>query len=62
MKGDQLMTVPEVLAELRVPRSTWYQWRQNGKAPRVHKLPNGELRIRRSVLEAWLTALESEVP
>jgi hypothetical protein len=54
------MTVREVLAELRVPRSTWYQWRQTGKAPRVTKLPNGELRIRRSVLEDWLASLESE--
>jgi predicted site-specific integrase-resolvase len=54
------MTVAEVLAELRVPRSTWYQWRQVGKAPRVFKLPNGELRVRRSVLNEWLAGLESE--
>ncbi|BCJ64604.1 helix-turn-helix transcriptional regulator [Polymorphospora rubra] len=58
--GDSLLTVPEVLEELRVPRSTWYLWRQTGRAPRVFKLPNGELRVRRSVLEAWLTDLESE--
>ncbi|HZN17859.1 MAG TPA: helix-turn-helix domain-containing protein [Micromonosporaceae bacterium] len=57
---DELLTVQEVLAELRVPRSTWYQWRQTGKAPRVFKLPNGELRIRRSVLNAWLAGLESD--
>jgi predicted DNA-binding transcriptional regulator AlpA len=57
---DELLTVPEVLAELRVPRSTWYQWRQVGKSPRVYKLPNGELRIRRSALNAWLAALESD--
>ena len=58
--ADELLTVREVLAELRVPRSTWYQWRQTGKAPRVFKLPNGELRVRRSVLEEWLSGLESE--
>lgn len=57
---DELLTVDEVLAELRVPRSTWYQWRQVGKAPRVYKLPNGGLRVRRSVLNDWLTSLESE--
>jgi hypothetical protein len=56
----EYLTVAEVLAELKIPRSTWYQWRQTGKAPRVHKLPNGELRIRRSVLEAWLESLESD--
>jgi predicted DNA-binding transcriptional regulator AlpA len=58
--GDQLLTVREVLAELRVPRSTWYQWRQVGKAPRVYRLPNGELRVRRSVLNEWLASLESD--
>jgi hypothetical protein len=58
---DELLTVAEVIAELRVPRSTWYQWRQLGKAPRVFKLPNGEIRVRRSVLNAWLASLESEV-
>ncbi|GIE33511.1 excisionase [Actinoplanes italicus] len=57
---DELLTVPEVLAKFRVPRSTWYQWRQTGRAPRVFKLPNGELRVRRSVFEDWLTGLESE--
>lgn len=58
--GDELLTVAEVIEELRVPRSTWYQWRQVGKTPRVFKLPNGALRIRRSVLDEWLSGLESE--
>jgi predicted DNA-binding transcriptional regulator AlpA len=57
---DELLTVKEVIEELRVARSTWYQWRQVGKAPTVVKLPNGELRVRRSVLNEWLTSLESE--
>jgi hypothetical protein len=30
---DELLTVEEVLTELRVPRSTFYRWRQNGTAP-----------------------------
>lgn len=57
---EELLTVKEVIAELRVARSTWYQWRQIGKTPTVVKLPNGELRVRRSVLDEWLTSLESE--
>ncbi|MFF0378973.1 helix-turn-helix transcriptional regulator [Actinoplanes missouriensis] len=56
---NELLTVPEVLAELRVSRSTWFYWRQIGKAPRAIKLPNGELRIRRAVLHEWLGELES---
>ncbi|MEV6816691.1 helix-turn-helix domain-containing protein, partial [Micromonospora sp. NPDC051296] len=48
--NEELLTVPEVLAELRVSRSTWFYWRQTGKGPRVIKLPNGQLRVRRSAL------------
>jgi predicted DNA-binding transcriptional regulator AlpA len=44
----------EVYAELGVARSTFYQWRQLGRAPRCIKLPNGELRIRRADLDAWI--------
>lgn len=59
-RRQDLLTVAEVLLELRVPRSTWYYWRQVGKAPRAIKLPNGELRIRRSELQDWLCGLESD--
>ncbi|KOX09605.1 excisionase [Micromonospora sp. NRRL B-16802] len=55
-----MLTVPEVLAELRVPRSTWFYWRQTGKGPRVIKLPNGQLRVRRSALGRWLGDLEQD--
>jgi predicted DNA-binding transcriptional regulator AlpA len=57
---NELLTVPEVLAELRVSRSTWFYWRQIGKGPRAIKLPNGELRIRRSALHEWLGELEGQ--
>ena len=49
------LTIAEVCAELGVARSTFYQWRQLGKAPRCIRLPNGELRIRRTTLDTWLT-------
>lgn len=52
------LTVDELCAELRVSRSTFYDWRQKGRAPRCVKLPNGSLRIRRSDLENWLTDCE----
>lgn len=58
--SDELLTVREVLKELKLAPSTWYQWRQVGKAPKVYKLPNGELRIRRSVLDEWLSGMESD--
>jgi excisionase family DNA binding protein len=52
--GREPLTVAEVCAELRVSRSTFYEWRAKGRAPRCVKLPNGELRVRRGDLEQWL--------
>ncbi|MEO3876075.1 helix-turn-helix domain-containing protein [Nonomuraea sp. B12E4] len=38
-------------------RRTFYRWREIGKAPKGFHLPNGELRIYRSDLDAWLASL-----
>jgi excisionase family DNA binding protein len=51
------LTVDQLCAELQVARSTFYQWRQLGKAPRCVRLPNGAIRIRRDDLDAWLADL-----
>jgi hypothetical protein len=50
--------VAEILDDLGIPRRTWQRWRELGLAPEAIKLPNKELRIRRSVYEAWLVTLE----
>lgn len=52
------LTIADVCAELNVSRSTFYDWRAKGKAPRCIKLPNGEIRVRRSELDRWLEAYE----
>lgn len=52
------LTVDQLCEELQVARSTFYQWRQVGKAPRCIRLPNGAIRVRRDDLDAWLAALE----
>jgi predicted DNA-binding transcriptional regulator AlpA len=57
---DELLTIEEVIAELRVPRSTFCRWRQKGTGPPVMKLPNGAVRIRRTALAAWLRGLEDD--
>jgi len=58
---DELLTVPQVLAVLGdVPLRTFYRWRETGKAPRAVRLPNGELRIWRSDLDAWLDRLRED--
>ena len=56
--ADESLTILEVVVELKVSRSTFYYWRQTGKAPRCIKLPNGEIRIRRRDLDAWLATME----
>ncbi|MDN5914911.1 MAG: helix-turn-helix domain-containing protein [Pseudonocardia sp.] len=51
------LTVDQLCEELQIARSTFYQWRQVGKAPRCLRLPNGAIRVRRDDLDAWLAAL-----
>jgi predicted DNA-binding transcriptional regulator AlpA len=55
---DQQCIIEEVIGELRVPRSTFYRWREKGTAPRVMKLPSGAVRISRTALNEWLRGLE----
>jgi excisionase family DNA binding protein len=55
------LTVQNLCAELGISRSTFYEWRAKGRAPRCIKLPNGEIRIRRADFESWLDALEEAV-
>jgi excisionase family DNA binding protein len=52
------LTIDEVCAELNISRSTFYEWRAKGKAPRCLKLPNGEIRIPITEYESWLHSLE----
>lgn len=59
---SDLLTLPEVLHELGVPKSTFFRWKAIGKAPRTIKYPNGSLRVRRRDLNTWLESHEeSEV-
>ena len=37
--SSKMLTLPEVCEELHVSRSTFYDWRQKGRAPRCIKLP-----------------------
>jgi excisionase family DNA binding protein len=53
-KPQERLTVRQVCVELQVSRSTFYEWRAKGCAPRCLKLPNGEIRVRRRELERWL--------
>lgn len=52
--APSLLTIDQVLTELQVARSTFDTWRALGTAPECIRLPNGQLRIRRAVFDAWL--------
>jgi predicted DNA-binding transcriptional regulator AlpA len=52
------LTVADLCAELGIARSTFNDWRAKGTGPRCIKIPNGELRIRRTELDRWLNAHE----
>ncbi|WP_432019353.1 helix-turn-helix transcriptional regulator [Streptomyces sp. 1222.5] len=54
-KATELLTIRQVLEELGgVSRRTFYRWRELRLAPACIRLPNGELRVRRDVLNEWL--------
>ena len=60
--GDPLLTIDEVIAELRVSRAAFYRWRRLGAGPAAVRLPGGVVRVRRSALTAWLRLLENDTP
>ena len=49
-----LLTVDQLCDELHISRSTFYDWRSKGKAPKCIVLPNGSLRVHRDELARWL--------
>jgi excisionase family DNA binding protein len=55
---DALLTIEEVIAQLRVSRAAFYRWRRRGTGPAEVRLPGGGVRIRRSALREWLRRLE----
>ncbi|MEV6533019.1 helix-turn-helix domain-containing protein [Streptomyces sp. NPDC051639] len=55
---DEMLSIDQVIAEIGVPRATFYRWRQLRKGPKAIRLPNGSVRIRRSELERWIETLE----
>jgi predicted DNA-binding transcriptional regulator AlpA len=55
-----MLKLPEVLAEIGMSRAAFYRMRARGKAPRLHKLPNGQLRVRRADLDAWWASCSDE--
>ncbi|MET7646103.1 helix-turn-helix domain-containing protein [Streptomyces sp. NPDC005426] len=53
-----MLKLPEVLDELNMSRAAFYRMRARGLAPKLIKLPNHQVRVRRSDLDAWLARYE----
>ncbi|MFJ4843018.1 helix-turn-helix transcriptional regulator [Streptomyces sp. NPDC088746] len=58
MARPQMLKLPEVLAELNMSRAAFYRLRARGLAPKLIKLPNHQVRVRRTDLDAWLARYE----
>lgn len=50
---EPLLTIDEVSAYMQTPKKTLYTWRSAGRGPRCMKF-GGNLRYRRSDVDAWL--------
>lgn len=57
-KPRERLTVDEFCAEMKISRSTFYEWKAKGRAPRCHRLPNRELRIDRVDIDQWYSDCE----
>ena len=58
--ANGMLTVDQILEDLGdVSRLTFYEWRAKGTGPKCVKLPNGELRVRRTEYERWLAEREA---
>ena len=53
LAGDELMTVLEMCAELKISRRTFYRWKAAGDVPDLIPFP-GEFRAWRSDFQAWI--------
>ncbi|WP_436842590.1 helix-turn-helix transcriptional regulator [Streptomyces niveus] len=58
MRREPHLKLCDLLDELDMSRAAFYRMRARGQAPKCIRLPNGQLRFRRSDLEAWLNAHE----
>ncbi|WP_436525338.1 helix-turn-helix transcriptional regulator [Actinoplanes sp. HUAS TT8] len=56
--ASDFLTLDEFLALMAVPRSTFFRWKAIGLAPRHYKMPNRQIRMRRTDFESWLSARE----
>ncbi|GGQ42475.1 excisionase [Streptomyces griseorubens] len=60
MPRSQMLKLHEVLEEIGMSRAAFYRMRARGQAPRLRKLPNGQVRVSRADLDAWWEQCEQQ--
>ncbi|MFD6434307.1 helix-turn-helix transcriptional regulator [Streptomyces venezuelae] len=58
MAQAKKLKLAEVLEEIGMSRAAFYRMRARGQAPKLSKLPNGQLRVSRADLDAWWKTCE----
>ncbi|GAA1258639.1 hypothetical protein GCM10009677_06770 [Sphaerisporangium rubeum] len=58
MPRVERLSIAFICEDLGISRSTFYEWRQKGRAPKCMRLPNGTLLVRRAKYDRWLASLE----
>ncbi|MDX3215242.1 excisionase [Streptomyces sp. ME02-6991-2B] len=58
MARPPVLKLPEVLDEIGMSRAAFYRMRARGQAARLIKLPNGQIRCRRTDLDTWWATYE----
>lgn len=61
MAKQENLKLPQVLEEIDMSRSAFYRMRALGRGPKCHKLPNGQIRVRRADLDAWWATCEESM-
>ena len=57
---DELLTIEEVIAELRVPRSIFFRWREQGIGPRAMRAAQRHRADPPRRPDEWLRGLEDD--
>ncbi|MTD59657.1 helix-turn-helix domain-containing protein [Amycolatopsis sp. RM579] len=56
--ASRYFTIKQFCEEIGIAESAFHDWRIKGLAPRCIKLPNRQIRIRCSDVDAWLESRE----
>ncbi|MFF2651690.1 helix-turn-helix transcriptional regulator [Streptomyces sp. NPDC058045] len=55
-----MLKLADVLDEIGMSRAAFYRLRARGLAPRIRKLPNGQVRVSRRDLDTWWEQCEQD--